>query len=265
MRPPFLRFHPAGYMEEPDSSGACETERMRYFLVGLGIAAALIVSAALVVRYLPDGPDESAVQTNPAPVEGPSSAAAPASPSSEPAETTAAKTDGATENAAPETPASPAPSVSSEAPQGEQIVAEFVPTIPSPMPPTEPLEIVPGGILNFRSLPPEAAAQEKPSQTAARESSLATSSRVASERLRLSPEQAEKVRDVLLSHTIMQSELEFPLRIGGSVPPNIDLIPLPREVATAVPGYTNYSYVFTQNQLVIVITTSREIDLLLPV
>jgi hypothetical protein len=241
---------------------------MRYFLVGLGIAAALIVSAALVVRYLPDGPDEPAVQTNPAPVEGPSSAApsaAPAPPPSEPAETTAAKTDATTENVAPETSASPAPSVSSEAPQGEQIVAEFVPTIPPPVPPAEPLEIVPGGILNFRSLPPEAVAQEKPGQTAARESSLAASSRVASERLRLSPEQAEKVRDVLLSHTIMQSELEFPLRIGGSVPPNIDLIPLPREVATAVPGYTNYSYVFTQNQLVIVITTSREIDLLLPV
>lgn len=242
---------------------------MRYFLIGLGIAAALIVSAALVVRYLPDGPEEVAVETRAAPVEESSSRAA--SPSTEPVETATSKPNGAAENVASDTPPSPAippddsPSVSSNAPEGEQIVAEFVPTIPPPVPPTEPLEIVPGGILNFRSLPPEAVAQEKPGQTAARESSLATSSRVASERLRLSPEQAEKVRDVLLSHTIMQSELEFPLRIGGSVPPNIDLIPLPREVAAAVPGYANYSYVFTQNQLVIVITTSREIDLLLPV
>jgi len=240
---------------------------MRYFLVGLGIAAALIVSAALVVRYLPEGPDEAAVQTNPAPVEGPSSSAPPASPSPESAETAAGS---ATENAAPETPASPAPSVSSEAPQGEQIVAEFIPTIPPPVPPAEVLEIVPGGILNFRSLPPpDSDGSEKSNQVASGQANApagraASGSGAASERLRLTPGQAEKVRDVLLSHTIMQSELEFPLRIGGSVPANIDLIPLPREVADAVPGFANYSYVFTQNQIVIVITTSREIDLLIP-
>jgi hypothetical protein len=242
---------------------------MRYFRAGVvwvGVAAALVVSTALVVRYLPDTPDDIGAETGSAPVEQSSSTAAP-SPA-EPAATAEPQADSAGGNSmAADTPSAVSPgdkpSVSSNTPEGEH-VAEFVPTIPPPVPPAEPLEIVPGGILNFRSLPPDSAALEKNDQSAARESGLPASQRAANERLRLTSEQAEKVRIVLLSHTIMQSEQEFPLRIGGTVPQNIDLIPLPREVAAAVPGYANYSYVFTQNQLVIVITTSREIDLLIP-
>lgn len=239
---------------------------MRYFwagLFGLGIACAVIVSAALVVRYLPAGNDSVAVSAPPRAQQ--TAETAPERPAeSSPAQTDRiAASDSADATASlPASSGKPAASTSRNAAEGEQIVAEFVPTIPPPVPPTEPLEIVPGGVLNFRSLPPEAIAQERPAESAA-ELAVAAAGRAGS-RLRLTPEQAEKVRDVLLSHTIMQSEHEFPIRVGGTVPQNIELTPLPREVANAVPGYTNYSYVFTQNQLVIVVTTSRQIDLLIP-
>jgi hypothetical protein len=242
---------------------------MRYLwtgLIGLGVAAATLVSTALVVRYLPSTPEQSAVETETSTPSEETTAAA----SEKPVDTSAAEADRLAESetstasvALPRNESS-APSVSSDAAEGEQVIAEFVPTIPPPVPPAEPLEIIPGGILNFRSLPPEALAQEKPAQPAAPEASAALAGRATNVRLRLTAEQAEKVRDVLLSHTILQSELEFPLRVGGTVPANIGLTPLPREVAGAVPDYTNYSYVFTQNQLVIVVTTSREIDLLIP-
>ena len=57
---------------------------------------------------------------------------------------------------------------------------------------------------------------------------------------------------------------KFPLRVGASVPANVPLKPLPPEVARIVPAYKNYSYVMTQNQIAIVITEKREIDLLIP-
>jgi hypothetical protein len=64
----------------------------------------------------------------------------------------------------------------------------------------------------------------------------------------------------------MQSEApEFPLRIGGTVPPNVTLMPMPREIADVIPDYARYSYVLTQYQIVIVITERREIDLLIPI
>jgi hypothetical protein len=70
---------------------------------------------------------------------------------------------------------------------------------------------------------------------------------------------------VLLSHTITQAEAaEFPLRIGATVPPEVLLTPLPRDVADAVPDYTHYSYAIAQNQIVIVVTERREIDSLIP-
>jgi hypothetical protein len=54
------------------------------------------------------------------------------------------------------------------------------------------------------------------------------------------------------------------LRRGATVPANVDLKPLPPEVASVVPDYKNYSYVVTPGQIAIVITEKREIDLLIP-
>jgi hypothetical protein len=75
----------------------------------------------------------------------------------------------------------------------------------------------------------------------------------------------EKVRRVIRSYSIAPPErANFPLRLGATVPANVDLKPLPPEVASVVPDYKNYSYVVTPGQIAIVITEKREIDLLIP-
>ena len=84
-------------------------------------------------------------------------------------------------------------------------------------------------------------------------------------RISLSPAQEEKVRYILQSHNIVQSEVaDFPLRLGSALPKEIDLLPLPMELGGVVPDYRSYSYVFVQDRIVIVATNSREIGLILP-
>jgi hypothetical protein len=124
---------------------------------------------------------------------------------------------------------------------------------------------IPGDIFNLKALPsPGYAGSDRPPLTPP----LATLPPSAPAGARLNPTtgQAERLRYVLLSHTIMQSEApEFPLRIGGTVPPNVTLMPMPREIADVIPDYARYPYVLTQYQIVIVITERREIDLLIPI
>jgi hypothetical protein len=84
-------------------------------------------------------------------------------------------------------------------------------------------------------------------------------------RLTLSPTQEQRVRYVLQSHNIIQSEVtDFPLRAGNTLPKDVMLSPLPIELASVVPNYRAYSYVFMQDRIVIVSTSSREIGLVLP-
>lgn len=81
----------------------------------------------------------------------------------------------------------------------------------------------------------------------------------------LTEEQTERVRYVLLSHNVMQEEVEnFPLRIGGTVPPNVPLTQLPIEIADVVPAYARYSYVIVQNRIVIAVSNSRRIEVAIP-
>jgi hypothetical protein len=83
--------------------------------------------------------------------------------------------------------------------------------------------------------------------------------------LALTTDEKEKIRRVIRSYSIAPPErANFPLRLGAAVPANVDLKPLPPEVASIVPDYKNYSYVLTQGQIAIVITDKREIDLLIP-
>ena len=83
--------------------------------------------------------------------------------------------------------------------------------------------------------------------------------------LALTTEEKEKIRRVIRSYSIAPPErANFPLRLGAAVPANVDLKPLPPEVASIVPDYKNYSYVLTQGHIAIVITDKREIDLLIP-
>jgi hypothetical protein len=83
--------------------------------------------------------------------------------------------------------------------------------------------------------------------------------------LALSREQQERIRNILLSHNIMQSPAsEFPLQVGALVPPEVELMPLPHEIADAIPNYRGYSYVISQDRIVIVVTEKRAISLLIP-
>lgn len=84
--------------------------------------------------------------------------------------------------------------------------------------------------------------------------------------LRLSPPEIERVRDILLTHNIMQTEAaDFPLRVGAVVPEDVNLSPLPIELSDMVPAYAHYSYVIVHNQIAIIVSRSREIRVLIPV
>jgi hypothetical protein len=212
-------------------------------MAGAGVAAALAVSIALVVRDLPAGK----------PTEAPPQATAKSAPPK-------------------------APVLAPVAPEIAPIVPEpATPAAPPPaaLPPEPPLPTQaakPGNLFDLESLPspgyigpggstPGLQARRSPApRTATADERTAPRTR-----LRLTPEQSAKLSYVLLSHTITQAEAaEFPLRIGATVPPEVLLTPLPRDVADAVPDYTHYSYAIAQNQIVIVVTERREIDSLIP-
>ena len=94
--------------------------------------------------------------------------------------------------------------------------------------------------------------------------SLGPDSKAAVSRLQLSTEQQDKVRYVLLSHNIVQSDTAgFTLQLGVVVPQNVPLTPLPHEVADAVPNYRAYSYVIAQDRIAIVGNGRREIGFLI--
>lgn len=83
--------------------------------------------------------------------------------------------------------------------------------------------------------------------------------------LRLSEEQRGRLRDVLLTHNVMQTEASLPaIRIGATVPEDIQLSPLPIEIADAVPAYVRYSYVIADNRIAIVRNEKREIEAVIP-
>ena len=83
--------------------------------------------------------------------------------------------------------------------------------------------------------------------------------------LALSPEEIEKIRRVIASYSIAPPErAKFPMRVGGLVPDNVDLKPIPPELKDVIPDHQNFSYVRTSGRIAIVITGKREIDLLIP-
>ena len=213
--------------------------RAVHYLAGSAIAVVFAISVALVLRDFPAG--------KPAPqqAETPPQAAAPAAP-----------------------PAKPAPPVAREP---APIPAEPLPPPTRPEPPAPVQNARPGNLFDLQSMPSPGyigPGAPPPLQSRAPEQNDAAGSdrRAPRTRLQLTPEQTAKISYVLLSHTITQTEAaEFPLRVGGAVPPNIVLTPLPRDVADAVPGYEHYSYIIAQYQIVIVVTARREIDLVIPI
>jgi hypothetical protein len=211
----------------------------QFSLIALAVAAALAVSVLLVLRNLPPqalqqaAREEVAVQPE----------AAPAVPT--PEETASIEEAIAAAFALPQQAATPPTEPFIAKPAGAQTS------------PYEPLVLPPsgasGGSITIASREPESMPRAKAGTSPA------------GARLSLSPAQEEKVRYILQSHNIVQSEVaDFPLRLGSALPKEVDLLPLPMELGGVVPDYRAYSYVFMQDRIVIVATNSREIGLILP-
>ena len=212
----------------------------RLSLVGLAVAAALAVSVLLVLRNLPPqdpqptAREEVAVQAEPAPADVPS-----------PEETASIEEAIAAAFALPQ---------QAVAPPVEPFIAKPAGAQASPY---EPLVLPPSGLSGGNII---ARLPEPESSPRAKRDTVPVEAP-----LNLSPAQQEKVRYVLQSHNILQSEVkDFPLRVGNAVPKEVDLLPLPIELVSIVPNYRNYSYAFMQDRIVIVATNSREIGLILP-
>jgi hypothetical protein len=213
---------------------------LRYSLVALAVAAALAASALLVWRNFPPqasapaASEEPVVQAEAAPADVPT-----------PEETAAIEEAIAAAFALPQ---------QVTAPPVEPFIAKPAGAQASPY---EPLILPPsglsGGNITARVREPENTLRDKRAAVAP------------DAPLNLSAAQQEKVRYVLQSHTILQSDVtDFPLRVGVALPKEVDLLPLPIELVSIVPNYRNYSYAFMQDRIVIVATTSREIGLILP-
>jgi hypothetical protein len=211
----------------------------QYSLIALAVAAALAVSVLLVLRNLPP----EAVQQ-------------------------AAREDLAVQ---PETALADVPTPEDTASIEEAIAAAFALPQQAPTPPTEPFIAKPAGAqaspYEPLILPPSGvsgsitiASREAESLPPGKGGTPSAGARIS-----LSPPQEEKVRYILQSHNIVQSEVaDFPLRLGSALPKEIGLLPLPMELGGVVPDYRSYSYVFVQDRIVIVATNSREIGLILP-
>jgi hypothetical protein len=201
---------------------------MRFVLIGFALLIGLAASAALVLRSFDSMPAAPVAEQAAPPAE---STPAPAALQ---AEATAARSQPATAAARIE----PEPAAKLELP-----VAAQLPLVQRPQP-------VP-------QQPPVAALAPAPQSA---KPNLAPGTP-----LRLTEEQRGRLREVLLAHNVMQAEAPATaLRVGGTVPEDIVLSPLPIEIADAVPAYSRYSYLIAQDRIAIVRNERREIEALIP-
>jgi hypothetical protein len=199
---------------------------MRYLMLGIGLVMIVLVGTALITLILLPFPDH---------LQPKQTAVLPA------------KTPDAPLQSSDETPVSPPVPYEPEPTRAklELPVAAQLPLIQRPEP--------------VRQQPPAAALQPAPSlQTP--QPGLAPGNR-----LSLTEEQRGRLREVLLTHNVMQAEAPAtPLKVGGTIPEEIVLSPLPIELADFVPSYSRYSYVIAQDRIVIVRNDQREIEALIP-
>lgn len=81
-----------------------------------------------------------------------------------------------------------------------------------------------------------------------------------SEPIPLSSEKQKMILDqVKASPDLPQADLNEPLRIGMIIPPEVELLELPQDAATAVPTVTTYNYVIVGNQVAIAEPESRKV------
>ncbi len=212
---------------------------LRNWLIGLAVAAALAVSVALVIRNLPEGDMAPGPQSAKAPVraEAPVVAAKP-----EPAPQPAPATPAVDQDRVPQTAAKAEPQPEPSAPAAP------------------PLSTMQGRAAELLAIPPAGVIGGQPSPSAA------VAAVTPDGRLQFSPAQEDRVRYVLMSHNVMQTEApDFPLQPGGTVPENVRLAPIPIEISDIVPNYRAYAYVISQNRIVIVAADRRTISALISI
>jgi hypothetical protein len=216
---------------------------LKVSLIGLLVAAALAVSVALVIRNLPDGdqpaPPVKEVARAPVPAPAP---AAPSRAKSDPALTVDQSRIPQAEDRVPQS--------EQKIPQAEErappAAAQAEPQ-PEPAPSPAPFSTMQGRATELLAIPP-AGVLGGPALQSAPQAAATPAAVGAGGRLTFSPAQEERVRYVLMSHNVMQTEApDFPLQLGGIVPETVRLSPLPIEVSDVVPNYRAYAYVISQN------------------
>jgi hypothetical protein len=233
---------------------------LKVSLIGLLVAAALAVSVALVIRNLPDGdqpaPPVKEVARTPVPAPAP---AAPSRAKSDPALTVDQSRIPQAEDRVPQLDERVAQAEERAPPAAAQAEPQ-----PEPAPSPAPFSTMQGRATELLAIPPAGVLGGPPVQPVPQAATPAAVG--AGGRLTFSPAQEERVRYVLMSHNVMQTEApDFPLQLGGVVPETVRLSPLPIEVSDVVPNYRAYAYVISQNRIVIVTADRRTISSVIPI
>lgn len=234
---------------------------LKITLIGLLVALAMVVSVALVIRSLPDGDPQPPVAVKeaapkpmpPAPVPAPPPPAAKSEPPAAAEDRIPQEADrGRPEERTPPFQEHSPPAVAQPEPQAE------------PAPARPPFSTMQGRATELLAIPPAGVLGAPPSAQPVPPTAPAAVS--ANGRLVFSPAQEERVRYVLMSHNVMQTEApDFPLQLGATVPETVRLSPLPIELAEIVPNYRAYAYVISQNRIVIVTADRRTISSLISI
>jgi hypothetical protein len=76
----------------------------------------------------------------------------------------------------------------------------------------------------------------------------------------LPPEKQKMILEqVRRSPDLPQANLNEPVRVGMTIPDEVEVLELPQDAATTVPTVTSYSYIIVGNQIAIIEPESRKV------
>lgn len=83
--------------------------------------------------------------------------------------------------------------------------------------------------------------------------------------VRLSPQQRTKVRDAFIHERVGQVERpNFALRVGTSIPWDIQVYDVPEDVVTIVPEYRGLKYIIVHNEVIFLDLETLEVVAIVP-
>ncbi|MCW5682058.1 MAG: DUF1236 domain-containing protein [Xanthobacteraceae bacterium] len=78
-------------------------------------------------------------------------------------------------------------------------------------------------------------------------------------------EQQDRIRELVRNAKVDHAaKVRFDLRLGAEVPRNLHFYPLPKEVAEAVPEFSNYFYVVAEEKIVVIDPLKYRIVAIIP-